>query len=94
MEDPNLILTMDRIRARHVGAELIVASFFDEPTNTASYVVHDHATKRGAVIDSVLTSTQPPDADPQNPPMLLNIQHSRSEQADERSGVRYHHAPG
>jgi glyoxylase-like metal-dependent hydrolase (beta-lactamase superfamily II) len=31
-----------------------VQSFFDMATNTASYVVHDPATKRGAVIDSVL----------------------------------------
>jgi glyoxylase-like metal-dependent hydrolase (beta-lactamase superfamily II) len=31
-----------------------VRSFFDEPTNTATHVVHDPATMRGAVIDSVL----------------------------------------
>jgi glyoxylase-like metal-dependent hydrolase (beta-lactamase superfamily II) len=31
-----------------------VRSFFDEPTNTATHVVHDPATLRGAVIDSVL----------------------------------------
>lgn len=32
----------------------IVKSFFDEPTNTASYVVHDPATRSAAIIDSVL----------------------------------------
>ncbi|MEN2786903.1 MBL fold metallo-hydrolase [Sphingomonas qilianensis] len=34
--------------------QLVVQSFFDEPTNTASYVVHDPATLRAAIIDSVL----------------------------------------
>lgn len=37
-----------QIRAPHVQA------FFDEPTFTASYVVHDPATKAAAIIDSVL----------------------------------------
>jgi glyoxylase-like metal-dependent hydrolase (beta-lactamase superfamily II) len=32
----------------------IVKAFFDEPTFTVSYVVHDPETKRAAVIDSVL----------------------------------------
>lgn len=32
----------------------VVRSFFDEPTNTATHVVHDPLTKRAAVIDSVL----------------------------------------
>jgi glyoxylase-like metal-dependent hydrolase (beta-lactamase superfamily II) len=31
-----------------------VRAFFDEPTNTASYVVHDPVSRRCAVIDSVL----------------------------------------
>lgn len=52
------------------AATPIVKSFFDEPTNTASYVVHDGATKVAAVIDSVLdydsasgrTSTKAADA--------------------------------
>jgi glyoxylase-like metal-dependent hydrolase (beta-lactamase superfamily II) len=34
--------------------KLVVHSFFDEPTNTATYVVHDPATLRAAIIDSVL----------------------------------------
>ncbi|EQB11619.1 beta-lactamase [Sphingobium quisquiliarum P25] len=32
----------------------VVRSFFDEPTFTASYVVHDPATRSAAIIDSVL----------------------------------------
>jgi glyoxylase-like metal-dependent hydrolase (beta-lactamase superfamily II) len=32
----------------------VVRSFFDEPTFTASYVVHDPATRAAAIIDSVL----------------------------------------
>jgi len=32
----------------------VVRSFFDEPTNTVSHVVHDAATREAAIIDSVL----------------------------------------
>lgn len=32
----------------------VVRAFFDEPTNTVSYVVHDAETRRAAIIDSVL----------------------------------------
>jgi glyoxylase-like metal-dependent hydrolase (beta-lactamase superfamily II) len=32
----------------------VVRSFFDEPTNTATHVVHDPASLKGAVVDSVL----------------------------------------
>ncbi len=42
-----------KIRTPHVKA------FFDEPTFTASYVVHDPATKVAAIIDSVLNFDQP-----------------------------------
>ncbi|WP_106638973.1 MBL fold metallo-hydrolase [Allosphingosinicella vermicomposti] len=42
-----------RIRSPHVKA------FFDEPTFTASYVVHDPVTKVAAIIDSVLDFDQP-----------------------------------
>lgn len=31
-----------------------VKTFFDEPTFTATHVVHDPATRRAAIIDSVL----------------------------------------
>ncbi len=54
MSDPNLSAAIDQIRAAQGRAELVVQGFFDEPTNTASYVIHDPATKRGAVVDSVL----------------------------------------
>lgn len=56
MTDLNLTLAADQIRAARAGGRpaLVVQSFFDEPTNTASYVIHDPATKRGAVVDSVL----------------------------------------
>lgn len=35
-------------------ASAVIRPFFDEPTNTVSYLVWDPATKRGAVIDPVL----------------------------------------
>lgn len=35
-----------------------VRAFFDEPTFTASYVVHDPATRRAAIVDSVLDFDQ------------------------------------
>lgn len=48
----------------------VVKAFFDEPTNTVSYVFHCPETRRGAIVDSVLdydaaagrTSTQSADA--------------------------------
>ncbi|WP_343346267.1 MBL fold metallo-hydrolase [Sphingomicrobium sp. XHP0239] len=49
------------VAARVIEAALVdearrptIAGFFDEATNTVSYVVHDAATMRGAIIDSVL----------------------------------------
>lgn len=38
---------------------LVVQSFFDEPTFTASYVVHDPGTHKAAIIDSVCDFDQP-----------------------------------
>ena len=38
----------------HSGTRPVVQSFFDEPTFTASYVVHDPITRHAAIIDSVL----------------------------------------
>jgi glyoxylase-like metal-dependent hydrolase (beta-lactamase superfamily II) len=54
--DPNLTLAVEQVHATAAGtgAKVLVESFFDEPTNTVSYVIHDPVTKRGAVIDSVL----------------------------------------
>ncbi len=37
-----------------MSAKPVVRAFFDEPTNTISYLVADPATKRAAVIDPVL----------------------------------------
>jgi len=37
----------------------VVKAFFDEPTFTASYVVHDPATHAAAIVDSVLDFDQP-----------------------------------
>ncbi len=54
MSDPNLALAIEQVLAAQLGAKLIVENFFDEPTNTASYVIHDPATRQAAVIDSVL----------------------------------------
>lgn len=36
------------------GETPIVKSFFNEPTNTVSHVVHDPATRKAAIVDSVL----------------------------------------
>jgi glyoxylase-like metal-dependent hydrolase (beta-lactamase superfamily II) len=47
------VVLQGKARTPHVEA------FFDEPTFTASYVVHDPATKVAAVIDSVLDFDQP-----------------------------------
>jgi len=55
MSDPALQHAIAQVRAATGGtARLAVESFFDEPTNTVSYVIHDPATRHGAVIDSVL----------------------------------------
>jgi glyoxylase-like metal-dependent hydrolase (beta-lactamase superfamily II) len=51
---------LEQARSIIVGAEgkpaaaPVVKSFFDEPTNTVSYVVYDLATREAAIIDSVL----------------------------------------
>jgi len=54
MSDPNLTSAIEQVRAAQHSAKLGVESFFDEPTNTASYVIHDPATRQAAIIDSVL----------------------------------------
>lgn len=49
------------IVSRSLGADAaqpVVESFFDEATFTASHVVHDPATKRAAVVDSVMDFDQ------------------------------------
>ena len=37
-----------------MSGQPVIRAFFDEPTNTFSYLVADPATKRAAVIDPVL----------------------------------------
>ena len=56
MLDSNLIRAQDQVRAVLQGQIRAphVQAFFDEPTFTASYVVHDAATNDAAIIDSVL----------------------------------------
>ena len=56
MNDPALDQAAAQIDAarREPERQPVVRSFFHEPTNTASYVVHDRTRLRGAVIDSVL----------------------------------------
>ncbi|MBA3055585.1 MAG: MBL fold metallo-hydrolase [Sphingomonadales bacterium] len=44
--------------ARAAGSVPVVRTFFDEPTFTATHVVHDPATRRAAIIDSVLDFDQ------------------------------------
>ncbi|MBL8651276.1 MAG: MBL fold metallo-hydrolase [Sphingopyxis sp.] len=51
--DPALAAAHEQIAASAKGAA-VVRAFFDPATSTISYVVHDPATMRGAVIDSVL----------------------------------------
>jgi glyoxylase-like metal-dependent hydrolase (beta-lactamase superfamily II) len=53
--DPHLDQAAAQIRAARANANrLAVEAFFDEPTNTASYVIHDPATGRAGIVDSVL----------------------------------------
>jgi glyoxylase-like metal-dependent hydrolase (beta-lactamase superfamily II) len=56
MLDAHLKLAALQINTLRDKAELkpTIQGFFDDATNTASYVVHDPATRRAAIIDSVL----------------------------------------
>ncbi|SFV26179.1 MBL fold metallo-hydrolase [Hyphomicrobium facile] len=45
-------------RSRESAVKPAIQAFFDEPTNTVSYVVHDPATRAAAIIDSVLDFDQ------------------------------------
>lgn len=59
--DPHLKQATDMIEQvlRNQAAAPIVKGFFHEPTFTAAYVVHDPATNKAAIIDSVLDFDQP-----------------------------------
>ncbi|KAK0349952.1 hypothetical protein LTR94_030998, partial [Friedmanniomyces endolithicus] len=53
--DPALDHATKLVRASlRTSIKAEIRSFFDEPTNTASYVAWDPATKRAAILDSVL----------------------------------------
>ena len=54
MTDTILAAAASQFTAAQGIPTLVVRSFFDEPTNTASYVAHDPTTRRAAIIDSVL----------------------------------------
>ena len=57
MSDPVLALASAQVRAANAAGtdkQLVVKSFFDETTFTATHVIHDPASMRGAVVDSVL----------------------------------------
>ena len=54
MADPGLLTARDIVASAGMGAGPIVRTFFDEPTNTATHVVHDPTTGDAAVVDSVL----------------------------------------
>jgi len=54
MTDMILAAAVSQVSAAKGLSKLVVRSFFDETTNTASYVAHDPATLRAAIIDSVL----------------------------------------
>jgi len=43
-----------QIRCAKMAGSPVVQPFFDEPTNTATYVVWDAVTKKAAIVDSVL----------------------------------------
>lgn len=60
-QDPNLARASAQVEAVLRGEVRTphVEAFFDEPTFTASYVVHDPATSVAAIIDSVLDFDQP-----------------------------------
>lgn len=53
MSDAALESAVQQVKAAQAGVPVIKA-FFDQDTNTVSYVVHDPETLRAAVIDSVL----------------------------------------
>ena len=60
MTDSVLVQAIQQVEAaRASGRVPVVKTFFDEPTFTATHVVHDPATMRAAIIDSVLDFDQP-----------------------------------
>ena len=59
MTDSAIQFATRQIEAARAGPRVpVIRTFFDEETFTATHVVHDPATKRGAIIDSVLDFDQ------------------------------------
>lgn len=60
-EDVHLKTAQEQVEAvlRGHRSGPVVKAFFHEPTFTASYVVHDPATRRAAIVDCVLDFDQP-----------------------------------
>jgi glyoxylase-like metal-dependent hydrolase (beta-lactamase superfamily II) len=56
MQDPSLdqAIWLVESAGKHVALRPVVASFFDEPTFTASYIVADPGSRKCAIVDSVL----------------------------------------
>ncbi|AOR81072.1 MBL fold metallo-hydrolase [Novosphingobium resinovorum] len=54
MSDTHVTDAIVQVCAAQLAPTLNVKSFFDDASSTASYVVHDPATKMAAIIDSVL----------------------------------------
>ena len=60
MTDTVLAQAIKQVEAARSGRQVpVVKTFFDEPTFTATHVVHDPATRCAAIIDSVLDFDQP-----------------------------------
>ncbi|HEX4848564.1 MAG TPA: MBL fold metallo-hydrolase [Novosphingobium sp.] len=60
MTDPVLVQAIQHVEAARASGQVpVVKTFFDEPTFTATHVVHDPKTRRAAIIDSVLDFDQP-----------------------------------
>ncbi|WP_374527538.1 MBL fold metallo-hydrolase [Novosphingobium sp.] len=60
MSDTVLYAAIAQVEAARAAARVpVVRTFFDEATFTATHVVHDPATRRAAIIDSVLDFDQP-----------------------------------
>jgi glyoxylase-like metal-dependent hydrolase (beta-lactamase superfamily II) len=59
--DPHLSNASDQIHKadRAPNLRLVVQAYFDEPTFTASYLIHDPVTRKAAIIDSVCNFDQP-----------------------------------
>ena len=60
-KDPPLKTAQDQVAQVRTGSARapVVTAFFDEPTFTASYVIHDPETMAAAIVDSVLDFDQP-----------------------------------